>query len=114
MSEPIPSYQAIDFLRRASEEAEDAPEGTVEEIFHKVIDEGAGAGQVAREYGAVLFPVDPDVKKQRDIAAVRNVAKRLHEILGETKVIAKPLAADGREVLARILEALEPKQQEAA
>jgi hypothetical protein len=114
MEQEIPSYQAVDFLRRASEEVEDAPEEIVEEVFHKVIDEGAGAGQVAREYGAVLFPVDPDVKKQRDIAAVRNVAKRLYEILGETEVVSKPLASAGREALGRILEALEPKQQEAA
>jgi hypothetical protein len=113
MDEPIPTYQAVDFLRRASEEAE-APEETVDEIFHKVIDEGAGAGAMAREYGPVLFPVDADVKKQRDIAAVRNVAKRLHELLGETNCLAKALASEGREVLGRILHELEPEKQEAA
>jgi hypothetical protein len=112
MSEPIPTYQAVDFLRRASEEAE-APEETVEQIFHKVIDEGAGAGAMAREYGAVIFPVDADVKKQRDVAAVRNVAKRLRELLGDTNVVAKALASEAREVLDRVLEAVEPQQKAA-
>ncbi len=112
MSEPIPTYQAVDFLRRASEEAE-APEETVEQIFHKVIDEGAGAGAMAREYGPVIFPVDADVKKQRDVAAVRNVAKRLRELLGDTNVVAKALASEAREVLDRVLEAVEPEQEAA-
>lgn len=112
MSEPIPTYQAVDFLRRASEEAE-APEETVEQIFHKVIDEGAGAGAMAREYGAVIFPVDADVKKQREVAAVRNVAKRLRELLGETSAVSKTLAAEARAMLDRILEAVEPEQEAA-
>ena len=112
MSEPIPTYQAVDFLRRASEEAE-APEETVEQIFHKVIDEGAGAGAMAREYGAVIFPVDADVKKQRDVAAVRNVAKRLRELLGETTVVSKTLATEARAMLDRVLEAVEPEQEAA-
>lgn len=110
-SEPIPTWQAVDFLRRASEA--DPPEETWDELFHKVIDEGAGAGAIAREYGPVLFPVDPAEKRQRDAAAVRNVAKRLSELLGDTDVVGKALAAEAKDVLARVLEATRPEQEAA-
>src|SRR5580704_11883624 len=38
LREPMPSYQAVDFLRRA-EESHDAPREAVEEIRRRVIDE---------------------------------------------------------------------------
>lgn len=109
---PIPTYQSVDFLRRASEEGQ-APEETVEEIFHKVIDEGIPAGTLAREYGETVFPIGDTERKDRDTAAVRNVAKRLSELLAETKAVPRALASEAREVLARVLEATEGEREAA-
>jgi hypothetical protein len=109
---PIPTYQSVDFLRRAYERGE-APEDMVEEIFHKVIDEAVPAGTLAREYGKTVFPISDTERKERDAAAVRNVAKRLRELLGETRAIPRSLAAEACEVLDRVLEAAQPEQQAA-
>jgi len=108
---PIPTYQAIDFLRRA-EEAETTEE-TAGEIFRKVIDEGAGAGAIAREYGETIFPISDADKKKRDAAAVKNVAKRLYELLGETDAVSRALASEAQDVLARVLDAAAGAQKAA-
>jgi hypothetical protein len=110
---PIPTYQAVDFVRRAYEE-ERAPKASVEEIFHKVIDEGAPLAAVSRAYKDTVFPIDDKTRKERDLAAVRNVAKRLYELLGETKAVPKPLRDEAREVLERLLEAVGDKRPQAA
>lgn len=109
---PIPTYQSVDFLRRASEEGE-APEETVDEIFHKVIDDAAPLGAVSRAYKDVVFPIPADERKNQDRAAVRNVAKRLHELLGDTKAVPKALASEVRAAIERVLEVVDEAQEAA-
>ena len=103
---PLPSYQAIDFLRRA-EEREDAPEEAVEAIRRKVIDEAVPLMQVARQYKDVVFPIDEKTRKKQDAAGVRNVAKRLRELLAETRAVPRRLAGEVSESLDKLLEALD-------
>jgi hypothetical protein len=113
LSAPIPSYQSVDFLRRA-EESEDRPKSDVMDALRKrVIDEGAQPAAVAREFKAAVFPIDEATRKGRDTAALRNVAKRLQELLGETRAVPRRLAAEVGESLAKLLEAL-AKDEEAA
>src|SRR5512142_1628112 len=57
----IPSYQAVDFLRRA-EEQEGAPEEAVVAIRKKVLEDGVPLPSVAREYKDVVFPIDEDAR----------------------------------------------------
>src|SRR5260370_39910667 len=73
--EPIPSYQAVDFLRRA-EANEDAPRGVVDEVRRRVIDDAAPAAAVAPAYRDVVFPIDEARRPKRDTAGGRHVAKR--------------------------------------
>ena len=61
LREPMPSYQSVDFLRRA-EASEDAPREAVDEIRRRVIDEAAPFGTVSRQYRDVVFPVDEDTR----------------------------------------------------
>ena len=68
LREPMPSYKAVDFLRRA-EESHDAPREAVEEIRRRVIDEGEPAGRITRQYNDVVFPIDEDARASRDAAA---------------------------------------------
>ena len=70
LSMPIPSYQSVDFLRRAEEEP-GTPKDVVQAIRKRVIDEGAGHASVAREYRDSVFPMDAGQKKAHDTAAVR-------------------------------------------
>ena len=110
---PLPSYQAVDFLRRA-EEKEDAPEDAVQAIRRKVLEEAAPLPQVAREYKDVVFPIDDKTRKQKDAAGVKNVAKRLRELLAETRAVPRRLAGEVTESLDKLLGALGPAEEEAA
>jgi hypothetical protein len=113
VSAPIPSYQSIDFLRRA--EAEEGTKSDVMEALRKrVLDEGAAPAAVAREFKASVFPIDEATRKERDHAALRNVAKRLQEILGETRAVPRRLAGEVGEALAKLLEALAKDEDAAA
>ncbi|HEY8041305.1 MAG TPA: hypothetical protein VIF15_15970 [Polyangiaceae bacterium] len=113
LRDAMPSYQAVDFLRRA-EDSEDAPRDVVEQIRHRVIEEAAPAAAVSRAYRDVVFPIDEDTRRSRDAAGVKNVARRLRELLGETQVVSRKLATEVSGVLDRLLEAIEDKEEEAA
>jgi hypothetical protein len=112
LHEPIPSYQAVDFLRRA-EASEDAPKGTVEEIRRRVLDDAAPVATIARAYGDVVFPLDPAERKARDASGLKNVARRLRELLAETRAVPRKLAGEVDGALGRLLEELE-RAEEAA
>ena len=111
--ERIPSYQAVDFLRRA-EESPAAPDEAKDEIFTRVIGESKPASSVAREFGDVVFPLAPGDKKARDAAGVRNVARRLRELLDETSALPKGLAREALEVIDRVLTKLDENDERAA
>jgi hypothetical protein len=112
LREKMPSYQAVDFLRRA-EESDDAPREAVEEIRRKVIEEAAPAGALSRQYGDVVFPIDEDTRLARDSAGVKNVAKRLRELLGATHAVPRKLASEVSGLLDRLLEAIEEREEAA-
>ena len=112
LSEPMPSYQSVDFLRRA-EESPDAPRDTVEELRHRVIDEAAPIATVSREYKDTVFPIDPDARRARELAGLKNVARRLRDLLGETKVVPRKLAGEVGAMLDHLLEAIEDKEEAA-
>ncbi|HEY5243903.1 MAG TPA: hypothetical protein VIJ22_20620, partial [Polyangiaceae bacterium] len=110
--EPMPSYHAVDFLRRA-EDSEDAPRDAVEEIRRRVIDEAAPVAAVSRAYKDVVFPIDEGTKRERDLAGVKNVAKRLRELLSETHVVTRKLAGEVTESLDKLLATIEAKVEAA-
>jgi hypothetical protein len=112
LHDPIPSYHAVDFLRRA-EASEDAPRGAVDEIRRRVLDEAAPVATIAKAYGDVVFPIDEKKRKARDAAGVKNVAKRLRELLTGTRVVPRKLAGEVDDVLGRLLDAIEGAEQAA-
>jgi|CZKU01.1.fsa_nt_gi hypothetical protein len=105
LRDPIPSYQAVDFLRRA-EASEGAPKGTVEEIRRRVLDDAAPAATVVRAFGSVVFPIDEEQRQAREVAGLKNVAKRLRDLLSETRSVPRKLAGEVEGALDRLLEAL--------
>jgi hypothetical protein len=108
LRETMPSYDSVDFWRRA-EDSEGAPRDAVDEIRRRVVDEGAAAGTLARAYNDVVFPIDEATRRTRDRAGVRNVARRLHELLSETNVVPRKLSAEVAAALDKLLEAVEEK-----
>ena len=78
----LPSYQAVDWLRRA--EASNLPAATKEDMWRMVVDEGAPMHRIPRDVRDVVTPIDPDVRARQAVAGLRNVATRLSELLSET------------------------------
>ncbi|MCL2450199.1 MAG: hypothetical protein FWD17_14725 [Polyangiaceae bacterium] len=111
--ETVPSYQAIDFLRRA-EASESAPREAVDAIRHRVLDEGAPLASVARAFRDVVFPVDSETRRAREVAALKNVATRLRELLADTKAVPRRLAGEVDTALDRLLGVLETHDERAA
>ncbi len=113
VSAPIPSYDAVDFLRRA--EAQDgAPKAAVDEIRKRVIEDGAQLPSLAKKFKDQVFPIDDAARKERDTAAIRNVATRLKELLGDTRAVTKKLSAEAIVALERLLEAVAVDEEKAA
>src|SRR5260370_20510346 len=111
--EPIPSSRAGGFLRRA-EASEDAPRGAVDEVRRRVIEDAAPASVVTRAYRDVVFPIDEGARRKRDTAGVRNVARRLRELLVETRAVPTKFAGEVTRALARLLAAIGETDEEAS
>jgi len=113
LASAIPSYQAVDFLRRAHE-TDEAPREAVGEIERLVLDEGAPFASVARQYKDVVFPISDTDRRSRDAATLRAAAVRLRDLLPETKAVQKKLANEVAGSLERLLAALEQGAHQAA
>jgi lipopolysaccharide biosynthesis regulator YciM len=113
ISEAIPSYQAVDFLRRA-EEQEGAPEDAVVAIRKKVLDDGMPLPAVSREYRDVVFPIDEAERTRRDAAAVRHTAVRLRDMLANTRTVPRGLAKGVTEKIDELISALDDAKEDAA
>ncbi len=109
----IPSYQAIDFLRRAGE-ADGVPREAVGEIERLVLDEGAPLASVAKQYRDVVFPISDGDRKARDAATLKSAAVRLRDLLPETKAVPKKLAHEVAASVERLLAALNQGGERAA
>jgi hypothetical protein len=113
VTDDIPSYQAVDFLRRA-ESQEEAPSAAVAEIHKKVIEDGVKLPTIQKQFKDTVFPIDEAEKKKRDAAGLKNVATRLRELLSETRAVPKKVAGDVSAALDTLLEILAEKDEKAA
>jgi hypothetical protein len=109
----IPSYQAVDFLRRA-EEQDGAPEEAVVAIRKKVLEDGVPLPSVSREYKDVVFPIDEDTRDKRDKTALRHAAHKLKDALASTRAVPKHLASEVTAKLDELLEAIAETKKRAA
>jgi hypothetical protein len=92
----LPSYQAIDFLRRAEERNDQentVSDETMVEVRKKVLDEGVPMATVARLYKDSLFPVSEADKKTKDKRELKSAAAKLKELLAETNAVPRRLAS---------------------
>jgi hypothetical protein len=107
LATPMPSYQAIDFLRRAEEraaETDTVSNETMVDIRKKVLEDGVPIATVARLYKDTLFPVSEGEKKEKDLKEIKHTANKLRDLLEETSVVPKRVATELAEALARLLE----------
>jgi hypothetical protein len=105
---PIPTYQAVDFLRRAEEESE-APEETLTELRRQVLDEGAPLPKITRLYREALFPVDAEAQTEKRLTNLTSTINRLVELLAHARadaLVPETLCAEIEEPLARLADHL--------
>lgn len=83
VSQPIPTIQSIDFLRRAEEAAQDGQvtADLLAEVRRAVIDDGLSMGKVSKQFKETLFPTDADQDQQRRRRETLKLAQRLIELL---------------------------------
>jgi hypothetical protein len=92
----LPSYMAIDYLRRIEEKAEaddSIPKAAVEEVRHKILDEGQPMAKVAKLYKDTLFPTTDHQKKEAARKDIKKVATKLRDLLGETDAIPSTIVS---------------------
>jgi hypothetical protein len=92
----LPSYMAIDYLRRVEEKAEaddSIPKAAVEEVRHKILDEGQPMAKVARLYKDTLFPTTEHQKKEAARKDIKKVATKLRDLLAETDALPKKVVS---------------------
>jgi hypothetical protein len=92
----LPSYMAIDYLRRIEEKAEaddSIPKEAVEEVRHKILDEGQPMAKVARLYKDTLFPTTEHQKKEAARKDIKKVATKLRDLLAETDALPKKVVS---------------------
>jgi hypothetical protein len=111
LEQSVPSYQAIDFLRRA-EETESAPREVVRALYNKVMDENTSLPKLKKEFEAQVFPISKSAQKEREAAGLKNVGGRLLALLNESKTVTAELKTPVIESLEALLESL--KESEAA
>ena len=70
---------------------------------------GVPAASVMREYKDVVFPIDEATRHDRDRGAIRNVAKRLRDLVKGSRAVPKPLAGEVLDVVDRLLESVSAK-----
>ena len=107
---PLPSYQAIDFLRRAEAKAEEDPQAvsdeTMVDIRKRILDDNTPVATVARLYKDTLFPVTEGEKKDNDKKSIKSTATKLRDLLADTNAVPKRLANTVGEALDELLSEL--------
>src|SRR3954463_16534076 len=101
---PIPTYQAVDFLRRAEEESE-APEETLTELRRHVLDEGTPLPKISRIYREAISPLDAEEQNEKRLSSLSSTISKLIELMAQAradKIVPEQLCAEVEEPLARL------------
>lgn len=102
----LPSYQAVDYLRRVEEKAaedDSIPKETLVDVRKQILDEGVPVTKVARLYNDTLFPVTESEKRESTRKAIKSTATKLRELLADTNAVPKRLASSLGEALDELL-----------
>ncbi len=107
---PLPSYQAVDFWRRAEEEAPNTSPEVLAELRERVLEDGASLPQLSRVYKSTLFPVDEETAAADARQKLTSVVKRLRTILEEAPhLVPRRIAGELKTPLEELAAHLEKK-----
>jgi hypothetical protein len=114
ISKSIPTFQAIDFLRRAEEArlSGNADENTVAEVRRAVMDDNMSLPKITRLFKESLFPGDVDEDTRKKQKEVYKAARKLSDLLGAVAGELPPaVQRQVEEALAALLRSL-PQEEE--
>jgi hypothetical protein len=93
--EAIPTFHAVDYLRRVEEKAEadeTIPKEAVIDVRKQILEDGVPVAKVARLYNDTLFPMSEQAKREQSQKALKQTANKLRDMLADTNAVSKPLA----------------------
>jgi len=106
METALPSYMAVDYLRRVEERADaddSIPQAAVAEVRQKILEDGVPMAKVARLYKDTLFPTTDNQKKEAARKDIKKVATKLRDLLAETDSLPKKISSQVGESLDELL-----------
>lgn len=106
LTQKIPSYDSVDFLRRA-EERRDAPPEVMDELRKKVLEHPVSLPTLSKHFAPSIFPPSEPERATREKASMKAAAERLRDVLTESRSAPMGLAADLLPLLERLLATLE-------
>jgi hypothetical protein len=104
--EALPTYQAIDYLRRVEEKAaedDSIPKQTLVDVRKQILDDNVPVAKVARLYNDTLFPVSENDKRESNKKALKSTATKLRDLLADSNAVTKHLASTVGEALDELL-----------
>ncbi|MBX3199491.1 MAG: hypothetical protein KF894_15260 [Labilithrix sp.] len=104
--EALPSYQAIDYLRRVEEKAAEddtIPQETLVDVRKQILDDGVPITKVARLYNDTLFPLSDAAKRESNRKALKSTATKLRDLLADSSAIPTRLAGSLGDALDELL-----------
>ena len=106
VNQKIPSYDSVDFLRRA-EEKNEASREVMDELRTKVLEHPVSMPTLSKHFAPRVFPPSDDERALRERASLKAAAERLRDTLAESRSAPKGLSGDLTVLLERFLAALE-------
>lgn len=109
METALPSYMAVDYLRRVEERADaddSIPQTAVAEVRQKILEDGVPMAKVAKLYKDTLFPTTDHQKREAARKDIKKVATKLRDLLAESDSLPKKLASSVGESLDELLSEL--------
>ena len=104
---PIPSVQAVDFVKRATEEG-NADEETLRTIHRVAFDEGGEVPLLKKSFGDIVFPTTDREKKDKLRAQIAGAARKLSALVAEDgSPVPRQVAIRIEETIGELLEAIE-------
>lgn len=106
--QPIPSWQAVDYVARAEKRGA-ADEDTMQEMKRAVFDEGAPMPALSRKFREVAFPMDDGEKRAKLRSQLIATARKLADLAAEPDAkVPRKLAERIEELAGEIVSGLAP------
>jgi hypothetical protein len=104
---PIPSLESVSFWRDTAlgPKRDEVGAETMRDLRHAVLEEGLPAGSLRRRFQEALL--DPEEREERDRAALLASARRLKELLAESRIVPRAMAEELEDYLEKLIEKLQ-------